>query len=889
MADRPARITTARWPLMGRHAQLEGITTAFGDPACRAVLINGPPGVGKSRLAEEFVAIAAADGRAVTRAAGSRTVAAVPLGALAHLLPAETHEASTVFDRVSDAFRTQASGRPPVLLVDDLHLLDATSALLLGRLLDDAVAFVVGTVLAGEPLPEPVSAWSRSDWVVGIGLDELSPEELDGLLQQALGGPVAARTIGELWAAGRGNPLYTRELVLAAYADGSLVADSGVWHLTGPLARSPRLDELVAARIEGVQPPARQALELVALVEPVGMAELEPLVGSGTFDELEKAGLLVVRADQRRRQVSLAHPLYGEVLRDRLPVLTRRRLLLAHAERVERRGSRRREDRLRVATWRLAATGTADPDLLLAAARLARYGHDHAQVERLTQAALTVLTAPQGRTEAQLLLGEARYELGSFVQADAALRAAESEASDERQLVQIATTRARTLLDGFLRPDEALAVNRAVRERVTEPDARNELLAVEATLQTLAGRPVLALELLEQLGPAVDLRTRARRAIPEAIALVAVGRCETALKVAREGFVAHTELGDQLAIAHPGTHLINQVYALTQAGRLHEATALATAGYQVANKDRSPIGQIWFTLHLGRCAVLAGRPATARRWLAEASGLCRQYRYRGPHRHALSQLAVATAWLGDAAAARAAVAELDELCATGAYGFHREEQDLGRAWAAWAAGDLRHAREVARAAAVSAAGSGHRSSAAWLLHDLARLGDPAGASRPLQDLALVCEGPLVDAYAVHADGMAAADPLRLAEAGERFEGMGMALFAAEALAGAGRAYRRAGQPRAAAAMQDRATALAAGCEGARTPGLITATAVEPLTRREQEVALLAARGLTSKQIAERLHLSVRTVDSHLQNSYSKLGVTGRDQLQDALTALSDPR
>ena len=58
--------------------------------------------------------------------------------------------------------------------------------------------------------------------------------------------------------------------------------------------------------------------------------------------------------------------------------------------------------------------------------------------------------------------------------------------------------------------------------------------------------------------------------------------------------------------------------------------------------------------------------------------------------------------------------------------------------------------------------------------------------------------------------------------------------------------------------------------------------VAPLTRRERDIAELAAAGESSKVIADRLYLSVRTVNNHLQNVYSKLGVSSRRQLVDAL-------
>jgi DNA-binding CsgD family transcriptional regulator len=55
-----------------------------------------------------------------------------------------------------------------------------------------------------------------------------------------------------------------------------------------------------------------------------------------------------------------------------------------------------------------------------------------------------------------------------------------------------------------------------------------------------------------------------------------------------------------------------------------------------------------------------------------------------------------------------------------------------------------------------------------------------------------------------------------------------------------------------------------------------------LTSREREIALLAAGGLSSKQIAGQLVVSVRTVDNHLRAVYRKLGVVGRGELRSVL-------
>jgi DNA-binding CsgD family transcriptional regulator len=173
---------------------------------------------------------------------------------------------------------------------------------------------------------------------------------------------------------------------------------------------------------------------------------------------------------------------------------------------------------------------------------------------------------------------------------------------------------------------------------------------------------------------------------------------------------------------------------------------------------------------------------------------------------------------------------------------------------------------------------------AWLLHDVARLGEPATVTDRLAALADECEGDLVAAYAGHAVAATGGEPAALVAAADAFERLGAILLAAEAASEAAQAHQRHGERRAAAAQGTRATTLAAACEGARTPSLAAPVMVVPLTPRERDIAAYAAQGQSSKEIAERLYLSVRTVDNHLQNVYSKLGVSGRRQLAAALTA-----
>ena len=798
------------------------------------------------------------------------------------LWPTSCHLASgiTAICSASSPSSVRCSGSrarpgPLVLFVDDLHHLDSTSATLLGHLVDADLVFLVATVRTAEEVAGGLEAlWQRAR-VQRIDLDELDRDSLDTLLHLVLRDPVEASTVAELWRSSGGNVLFLREVVLAGLEGGHLVNQRGVWRLVGPLVANPRLHELIGARLAAVEPAAVPVLDMLALCEPAGLAMLDELCGREPVEALDRLGLLTVRADGRRQQVTLAHPLYGEVLRGRMPALVRRRLLLEHAERIESNRARRREDAIRLAVARLEATGSADPALLVRAARLARYGLDFPQVERLSRAAVAQGMTPEGG----LLLGEALHELGLFTEAEAVLSAASTTSDDTTLTVHLTEIRSRNLMWGQLDVDEALAVNAQARAAVPEPEAVAELTLSEAMLLTYSGFPHDALAVLATVGEPTGARARALAALAEVPALIGVGRCETAAERAARAFAEHSQLPDQIAIPRAGVHLITRVYALTECGRLDEAAALAQLAYDATPATAPPDALMWLAHQRGRVALRAGRIATARRWLREALARCEQRRSVGPHRLVLSALATAEAHLGDVAAAQAAVAELDRLPR---FGFVEPEQEMGRAWAQAVAGDLAGARQVLRAAADHAAQTGYLACEAWLLHDVARLGDPAAVVDRLTILAADGEGAMMPLWAAHAGAAAADRPDELARVADRYEEIGAMLLAAEAASEAAQAYQSRGDRRAAAALSVRADGLLAACEGARTPALRAPVLVVPLTARERDIAALAAQGVTSQQIADQLYLSVRTVNNHLQNVYAKLGVSGRRQLADML-------
>jgi DNA-binding CsgD family transcriptional regulator len=197
-------------------------------------------------------------------------------------------------------------------------------------------------------------------------------------------------------------------------------------------------------------------------------------------------------------------------------------------------------------------------------------------------------------------------------------------------------------------------------------------------------------------------------------------------------------------------------------------------------------------------------------------------------------------------------------------------------------GDLTAARaHIAKQADIVAA-DGINIFEVALRHDLVRFGDAASVVDRLRELASIVDGPLVQAMTTHAIGSVDNDAEKLADALRQFEAMDSLVFAAEVASDLAELHRRRGDQRAATAAGQQMAQLIERVGGARTPPLLRGSGIEPLTAREREVALLAANGLTSKDIAARLYLSKRTVDTHLDRIYRKLGVSGRDELDAAL-------
>ena len=205
-----------------------------------------------------------------------------------------------------------------------------------------------------------------------------------------------------------------------------------------------------------------------------------------------------------------------------------------------------------------------------------------------------------------------------------------------------------------------------------------------------------------------------------------------------------------------------------------------------------------------------------------------------------------------------------------------------RAWVDIADGRLSDGVAALRTAAAEATASGQSAIASAIVHDVVRVEPTAESAGALRVALEGVEGDVALARDRHARAILAGDAGSFVEAAEAFAASGAGLLAAEVFAQGAANARAQGDQRQGRLLEVRSRDALSGGEHAATPALRLLSEPVALTRRVREVAGLAARGLTSPEIAERLFLSVRTVNNHLQRTYGKLGVESRSSLAEAL-------
>ena len=878
----------ADWPLIGRREELLTIECTLGDGQFRGAVLAGAPGVGKTRLAREALAAAGAQGCFTGWAAASRAVAAIPFGAMAHLLPVAGDNSANLrmLQQAGEWLASRAEGRRVVLGVDDAHMLDDASAALVFHLSVTGVAFVVATLRTGESAPGPVTAMWKDGLAERVEIQALARDDVGELIAAALGAPVDGLTRERLWQLSHGNMLYLRELVRGGRQSGALACADGIWRWAGPISAPPQLVELIQARISGLPAAVRIVGELVAFGGPLDVSVLARAGASAAeVEAAERAGLLVTELDGRDIRVRLGHPLFGEVIRAQTPQLRSRTVHTMLAEATGPADGLRSEDVVRLAVWHLEAGTRPEPGLLTAAAGSALATPDYPLAERLCRAA--------GQTgagwSAERLLAQALVGQGQAGVAEELLAGQLTRARTDAERAEIAGIRALNLYWGLDQLGSAEAVLDQAAACIAESAQRARLAAVRGRFLLHAGRCRQALAVLD---PVLDDPDAPDPVVLEAMAtattaLVACGRCDDAIATAARGLQLAKSLTsggwplalDELAAAQATAHLCS--------GQLAAAAALAETGYQRALDARSPLSVAIWALMRGEAAGAGGALVEASGWVREAvaivAGPARLHPYQGfIARVGLDALARVAALAGDVARAQAAMDQADALAGPAMRLFDTWSGPT-QAWVAAARGDVPAAVELALSTAAQARGCGQPGCELIALHDVARLGAPARVAARLPELAATVQGDLPSLFTGHVRALLAADGTALDRIAASFAALGANLLAAEAAATAARAHRRARRTGSAAASAARAAALAAVCEGARTPALTRLGEPAGLTRRELEIAQMAASGLPSRAIAARLVVAVRTVDNALGQVYAKLHIGGRDELAPIFT------
>ncbi|HTF52176.1 MAG TPA: LuxR C-terminal-related transcriptional regulator [Pseudonocardia sp.] len=865
------------WPLTGRTDQWTRAATALRESG--GVVLAGAAGVGKTRLAREVLAEAGRHGRTTRWIGATASSRGIPLGAFAALIgELSAGSEAILLGRLGGVLREDVE----VLVVDDAHLLDDVSATLLHQLAVERATRLVVTVRSGETAPDAVTALWKDGLLARLDVPALAEPDTVRLIESVLGGRLEDASGHRLFTVTSGNVLLLRHLVAGEQRAGRLVPMDGLWWWTGKPEITPELGDLIDARIGLLSEPERRLLELVAFGEPLEVGLLATLVEPSVVEAAAERGLITVEPTGRRLSARLGHPLYGDAVRTRTGPIRARRRRGELAAALAATGARRIGDALRQAVLSLDSDLRADAALLTSAATEAARLADWVLAERLLRAA----TEAGGGFEPRVALGQTLSWVVRPAEAEVELGHAAALASTGEQHARVAALRAINRFFLLAEIDQAyqlLEPGSSADREAGGPGDETDLLRLEYSdglraLFAAAGNRLddareYAARVLDQPKASSFAATWAGYGL---IMVHSLAGQEDRLDALVSRVVAEALNAPETAHMQFNMRYF-QAYGLGLAGRPGQARESGTwlrdlpGRYATMARD----------LVAGRIALDTGEVRSSARLV---QGVLPFFPGHGGGWTALLEAGVAQAFgmAGIPRLAREALARAEQARHPGVRCMD-PELILAGAWVAAAEGGTGQAIERALRAAELAGESGQFAVEVVARHAAVCFGDTGQAAR-LTELAGQVDGPRAPAAAAHAAALAGQDPDALLAASAALEEAELVLLAADAAAQAATLLRTRAHTAPAAFATARAAALAQRCEGARTPALRAGTAPLPISAREREVATLAATGLSNREIAARLHVSVRTVEGHVYRACTRLGLPDRV----ALAALVAP-
>lgn len=865
----------AAWPIIGRDEELRHALAALGtDSEYRGVALVGDSGVGKSTLARALGSRLAADGRTVRLVLGTQTGRDVPLGAFSRsvTVDAAAYEPAAM---LAVAHNNLAAIQQLVIVVDDAQLLDPLSATLVYQLAAEGTAQLIVVIRSGETTFDAIAALLKERLLLNLRIGPFTREQTGELTRRVLGGVVSSRVVKELHDRSAGLPLYLRGLLRAGRDSGVLVQEEDGWQLRGSLHADRELADLLDFRLQSLTAEEFEALEILATAELLDWDVFRELCSAEAVSGLEHHRLIHLASDGWGTLVQVAHPVFCEAVLERTGVARSRQLngLLTTAfdKYLQERGRRLRipdvRGQIRMAQFMIRSDLRPDFDLILGAAVNAAAMSNLSHAEDLARFAFD----RNGGLPAALVLGDALCWQGRGDEAEAVLTDIDLVGVDDISIVRWGCVRASNLFWNCGEIDTARQVLAEVQDHAGSDVSTALIQALELTFAFFSGESAAAM----QTGPSfcmadVSPLATAVAALPTAHALAEAGRFREVTGVAETGL---------RAAAHSQTGMIRfglgmaEVMALVSTGDYRGAELAAERYATMAAGVPEPDAM---------AAVLSGLIQLARGQLPLA---CSLFQDSAPVLSGAAPpmwLMLTKAWVTQAEAERgipaAASTALRQCEATYGPQFAAflPELQLARAWERVVQGQTTDGRAHALRAAQTARRSGMHAVEMRALHTAVRFGDRSHAER-LAELARTLDAAWPEAVAAHARGLADRDADLLSAASDKFAAIGAFSAAADAAAQASGEYARRGQRGKQLECSTRTQWLARQGD-IHTPAVAAVAQPLPITGREREIATLVAAGLANREIADRLSVSVRTVDGHLYRMFAKLGITRRDEL-----------